>query len=102
MQEIFNDVARLGIESLDIRWNNILSVKDDSSGIICPNHGHVHRWRLIDFDLCRKSDGNLFFIDGSSRQWLSIIFMNVYEPSGSENLLKPPDIDWESYWESIY
>ncbi|GJJ16143.1 hypothetical protein Clacol_010423 [Clathrus columnatus] len=67
--ELFHDLSRLGIEILDIRWSNILAVSDnaemdsDLPGRICPNHGHAHRWRIIDFDYCRKTDAIENFTD---------------------------------------
>lgn len=81
--ELYNDLAHYGIESLDIRYDNILSAceeyQDDFAGIICPNHGHVHRWRLVDFDHARKTDGNFFFTDGSNATWLERLFRNLVE-----------------------
>ncbi|KIJ50425.1 hypothetical protein M422DRAFT_777137 [Sphaerobolus stellatus SS14] len=82
--ELYNDLARLGIESLDIRWSNILSAAqelegEDSAGCICPNHGHVHCWRLIDFDLARKTDGTLEFTDSCQQTWLRRLFRNLVE-----------------------
>lgn len=77
--DVFNDIARLGIEPMDIRWSNILSARNDSPGSVCPNHGHVHCWRLIDFDLCRKSDATTQLIDGCNHTWLRRLFDNLVE-----------------------
>ncbi|GJJ08301.1 hypothetical protein Clacol_002512 [Clathrus columnatus] len=81
--EIYNDISRLGIEHLDIRWSNILSVQDSDHQPpekVCPNHGHAHRWRIVDFDLARKSNGRIDYLDYSAGNWLQRLFMNL--PNG--------------------
>lgn len=70
---MYNDLAHFGIESLDIRYDNILSVGDGSQ-MVCPIHGHAHNWRVLDFDYARKTDGNLYFTDGCNHSWLERMF----------------------------
>ncbi|GJJ09892.1 hypothetical protein Clacol_004116 [Clathrus columnatus] len=78
--EIYNDISRLGIEHLDIRWSNILSVQDPDHQPpenVCPNHGHAHRWRIVDFDLARKADGRVDYLDSCAESWLERLFTNL-------------------------
>ncbi|GJJ09749.1 hypothetical protein Clacol_003973 [Clathrus columnatus] len=79
--EVYNDLSRLGIEHLDIRWSNILSVIQDpdyeSSGIVCPNHGRVHQWRVVDFDLARKTNGTTVYLDKCTKGWLERLFFGL-------------------------
>lgn len=59
--DVFRDLARLGIERTDIRFSDILQAPVATSeyglpGKICPFHGTVHTYRIIDFDRARKTD----------------------------------------------
>ncbi|GJJ09985.1 hypothetical protein Clacol_004211 [Clathrus columnatus] len=91
VHEIYNDLSRLGIEHLDIRWSNILSViqdpDDESSGTVCPNHGHAHQWRVIDFDVARKTNGTIIYMDKCAGSWLVRLFLNL--PKG--RIIEPWD-----------
>lgn len=78
--ELYDDLAHFGIESLDIRHANILSAyENDTSGVVCPLHAYVHRWRLVDWELARKLDGNLEFIGFSNESWLQRLFDNLVD-----------------------
>lgn len=74
-------MARFGIEPIDIRYDNILSAREGDagnlSGVVCPNHGHVHHWRLVDFDRARKTDGTVNFTVKSTGSWLRRLFRNL-------------------------
>ncbi|KAH6910697.1 protein kinase subdomain-containing protein PKL/ccin3 [Coprinopsis sp. MPI-PUGE-AT-0042] len=57
--DVFRDLARLGIEQNDIRYSNILQAPytaDSLSGNVCPFHGTIHHYRLVDFGSARKTD----------------------------------------------
>ncbi|KAJ2922125.1 hypothetical protein H1R20_g14969, partial [Candolleomyces eurysporus] len=57
--DVFRDLARLGIEQTDIRYSNILEAPASGYGLpgqVCPFHGCVHSYRIIDFDSARKTD----------------------------------------------
>ncbi|GJJ15366.1 hypothetical protein Clacol_009642 [Clathrus columnatus] len=91
--EIYNDLSRLGIEHMDVRWSNILSVLQDpngqSLGVVCPNHGHTHQWRIIDFDVARKTDGSMKYLDVCAIDWLELLFNNL--PKG--RIVEPWELD---------
>lgn len=49
----------MGIEQPDIRYSNILQAPTSSTsfpGGVCPFHGTIHHYRVIDFDSARKTD----------------------------------------------
>jgi hypothetical protein len=49
----------MGIEQTDIRYSNILQAPNSSGSFpstVCPFHGTVHNYRIIDFDSARKTD----------------------------------------------
>ncbi|KAK7677863.1 hypothetical protein QCA50_019175 [Cerrena zonata] len=52
LDSVMQDMVETGILQLDLRWNNILSARedDDDSYSVCPRHNVKHVWRLIDFD----------------------------------------------------
>ncbi|KAF8510060.1 hypothetical protein JB92DRAFT_3119365 [Gautieria morchelliformis] len=56
VREIYSDMGRFSIEHTDIRWRNILAAPATDKSIVCPYHGHKHQWRVVDFDLSRKSN----------------------------------------------
>ncbi|KAF8516622.1 hypothetical protein JB92DRAFT_2909656, partial [Gautieria morchelliformis] len=56
VHEIYNDMSRFSIEHMDIRWRNLLAAPAVQQSAVCPDHGHMHRWRVVDFDLSRKSN----------------------------------------------
>ncbi|GJJ14147.1 hypothetical protein Clacol_008407 [Clathrus columnatus] len=93
VREVYNDLSRLGIEHIDVRWSNILSVLQDpnerSLGAMCPNHGHEHKWRIVDFDIARKSDARIDYLDICTSGWLELLFDNL--PEG--RIVEP----WELY-----
>lgn len=71
---MYGDLAYFGIESLARRYENILSA-GDSSGVVCPIHGHTHNWRVLNFDYARKTDGiNLYFTGAGNHSWLERMF----------------------------
>lgn len=86
--ELYDDLAHFGIESLDIRYANILSTyENDASGVVCPLHAYIHRWRLVDWELARKLDGTLDFIGFSNDAWLERLFDNLVDG----NIIEPWD-----------
>ncbi|GJJ14382.1 hypothetical protein Clacol_008646 [Clathrus columnatus] len=79
--EIYDDIGKLGIEHIDFRWSNILSVTEDSdhppSKLICPNHGHAHQWRIIDFHLARKTNATPEYLHSCFDSHLRRLFNNA-------------------------
>ncbi|KAF8503191.1 hypothetical protein JB92DRAFT_2970801, partial [Gautieria morchelliformis] len=71
--EIYSDMGRFGIEHMNIRWRNILA------STVCPYHGHMHRWRVVDFDLSRKSNHSHSHIESASGSWLRTILDGLEE-----------------------
>ncbi|KAF8516602.1 hypothetical protein JB92DRAFT_2235402 [Gautieria morchelliformis] len=66
VHEIYSDMSRFGIEHMDIRWRNILAAPAAQQSTVCPDHGHMHRWRVVDFDLSRKSNHSHSHIESAS------------------------------------
>ena len=79
--EIYNDIGRLGIEHIDVRWRNVVRAPVIPESLVCPYHGHRHGWRIIDFDCARKSDQLSDPIDYDHQSWLTEIFRNL--PDGN-------------------
>jgi hypothetical protein len=53
VHEIYDDFARMFVYPDDIRYANILSAPPSPPGLpglVCPFHGHVHEWRVIDLE----------------------------------------------------
>ncbi|KAK7679956.1 hypothetical protein QCA50_016902 [Cerrena zonata] len=50
LDSVMEDMAETGVLQLDLRWNNILSAREDDDDSVCPRHNVKHVWRLIDFD----------------------------------------------------
>ncbi|KAF8522515.1 hypothetical protein JB92DRAFT_2706296, partial [Gautieria morchelliformis] len=73
VHEIYSDMGRFGIEHMDIRWRNILAAPATDQSIVCPYHGHRHQWRVVDFDLSRKSNFSHSHIESSADGWLETI-----------------------------
>lgn len=54
---IFEDMAQLGIQQMDLRHSNLLFAPDFPSALpsnICSYHNRTHQYRVIDFDSARK------------------------------------------------
>ncbi|KAF8482311.1 hypothetical protein JB92DRAFT_3035459 [Gautieria morchelliformis] len=78
--EIYSDMDRFGIEHMNIRWRNILAAPAAQQSTVCPYHGHMHRWRVVDFDLSRKSNHSHSHIESASGSWLRTILDGLEEP----------------------
>ncbi|GJJ09964.1 hypothetical protein Clacol_004189 [Clathrus columnatus] len=79
--EIYDDLGLLSIEHMDIRWRNILKVLPGQElfSSVCPNHGHVHQWRAVDFDLARKTNSSRAYMEKFSNGWLRRLFDKLPE-----------------------
>ncbi|GJJ09991.1 hypothetical protein Clacol_004217 [Clathrus columnatus] len=77
--EVYNDLARLGMEHVDFRWSNLLSVLPDSddASSVCPNHGHAHQWRIVDLDLARKTNCTAEYLELCYDSNLDRMFANL-------------------------
>ncbi|CAL1698791.1 unnamed protein product [Somion occarium] len=56
---LYHDIAELGIDHVDIRWQNILSVGNSPSALPSlpsPFTGRTFKWRLVDFDRSYKTN----------------------------------------------
>ncbi|KAF8516611.1 hypothetical protein JB92DRAFT_2909592 [Gautieria morchelliformis] len=79
VREIYSDMGRFGIEHIDIRWRNILAAPAIDQSIVCPYHGHKHQWRVVDFDLSRKSNHLHSGIETAANGWLQTILDGLEE-----------------------
>ncbi|KAF8499493.1 hypothetical protein JB92DRAFT_2980986 [Gautieria morchelliformis] len=79
VHEIYSDMGRFGIKHMDIRWRNILAAPATDQSIVCPYHGHKHQWRVVDFDLSRKSNFSHSRIESSADRWLQTILDGLEE-----------------------
>ena len=55
---MFSHLSALRISHGDVRWANIVSAPESPPGLrgrYCPHHGVDHPWRIIDFELSKKS-----------------------------------------------
>ncbi|CAL1698792.1 unnamed protein product [Somion occarium] len=56
---LYHDIAELGVDHVDIRWQNILSVPRSPStlpSLPSPFTGRKYKWRLVDFDRSYKTN----------------------------------------------
>ncbi|KAF8496906.1 hypothetical protein BU17DRAFT_65309 [Hysterangium stoloniferum] len=79
IHDLYDDLGRLGIEAVDVHWRNILGASGTSERLVCPYHDRTHAWRLIDFDLAKKTDKLPEWTASSSHSLLKIIFLNLVE-----------------------
>ncbi|KAF8461156.1 hypothetical protein JB92DRAFT_3072774 [Gautieria morchelliformis] len=79
VREIYSDMGRFGVEHIDIRWRNILAAPATDQSIVCPYHRHRHQWRVVDFDLSRKSNHLHSGIETAAKGWLQTILNGLEE-----------------------
>ncbi|KAF8520642.1 hypothetical protein BU17DRAFT_46477 [Hysterangium stoloniferum] len=79
IHDLYDDLGRLGIEAVDVHWRNILEASVTSERLVCPYHDRTHAWRLIDFDLAKKTDKLPEWTALSAHALLNLIFLNLVE-----------------------
>ncbi|KAL4242369.1 hypothetical protein ABKN59_012019 [Abortiporus biennis] len=76
LRDIASDLAELGIEHDDIRWNNILSAGTLPS-LPSPFTKRTYGWRFIDFDLAVKTNKELEDVERGYQDYLDLIVNNI-------------------------
>ncbi|KAJ3848881.1 hypothetical protein EV368DRAFT_67889 [Lentinula lateritia] len=68
LNDVGSDLAKLHILHSDLRWENILSVLPPSEGglpsLPSPFTGKIYGWRLVDFDLAKRTTHHITFAQG--------------------------------------
>ncbi|OBZ73731.1 hypothetical protein A0H81_06129 [Grifola frondosa] len=78
--EVYEDLGRLGITHDDVRYSNLVRAAPGPPGFKsrrCPYHNHAHRYRVIDFDKCYKSDTTVEHLIEMSDYALKRVFEGV-------------------------
>ena len=55
---MYSHLSVLQISHADVRWANIVSAPESTSGPPnrrCAHHGKYHPWRIVDFELSKKT-----------------------------------------------
>ena len=55
---MYSHLSALQISHADVRWANIVSAPENTSGPPnrwCAHHGKYHPWRIVDFELSKKT-----------------------------------------------
>ncbi|KAF8482323.1 hypothetical protein JB92DRAFT_3035586, partial [Gautieria morchelliformis] len=80
--ERLGDVIPIGVplEALQLDVREIYSdMGRFDQSIVCPYHGHKHQWRVVDFDLSRKSNFSHSHIESSADGWLQTMLDGLEE-----------------------
>lgn len=78
MMGVIEDLASLGVSlNFDIRSDNILAAPLDTPSMISPYTKRTHAWRVIDFELAKKSAYTRNIILKNDRPWLRHVFYTV-------------------------
>jgi hypothetical protein len=56
LADLFSHLNDKGMMHEDIAAQDILRAPDSTDNLVFPTHGHVHEWRIIDFDSTRKTN----------------------------------------------
>jgi hypothetical protein len=75
--DIYGDLAVLSIQTWDVHWRNILEAPDTSERLVCPYHGRVHAWRIVDFDLAQKTNMAEEYVAAGPVDTLERMFRNL-------------------------
>lgn len=81
VKDIYNDVASLGITlASDVRSNNILAAPPSPPGlpsIPSPFTQRTYAWRLVDFELARKTPWLRKVIARDQQDWVRNMFVSL-------------------------